>query len=59
MAEHGLAFSGDNELDGSLRNGNYLGILEFLSGYDTFLAEHIQKQEKKKGGTKLSIFNHV
>ena len=33
-----LAFCGKNELIGSPSNGNYLGILELLAEYDTFLA---------------------
>ena len=46
----GLAFRGDNELIGSSRNGNYLGILELLSNYDSFIAEHISKHANKGRG---------
>ena len=46
----GLAFRGKNELIGSSNNGNYLGILELLSEYDTFLAEHISKHANKGRG---------
>ena len=28
---------------GSLQNGNYLGLLELVSQFDTFLASHIAK----------------
>ena len=37
IAERGLAFRGDNELVGSPRNGNFLGILELIAQYATFL----------------------
>ena len=40
LCERGLSFRGDNELIGSAHNGNYLGILELLSNYDSFL-QHI------------------
>lgn len=46
----GLAFRGKNELIGSSSYGNYLGILELLSQYDTFLAEHICKHANKGRG---------
>lgn len=42
IAERGLAFRGDDELVGSPRNGNYLGILELIAQYDEFLAQHIE-----------------
>ena len=37
IAERGLAFRGNNELVGSSRNGNFLGILELIAQYATFL----------------------
>ena len=43
LCVRGLPFRGRNELIGSSNNGNYLGILELLSQYDTFLAEYISK----------------
>lgn len=46
----GLAFRGKSELIGSSKNGNYLGILELLSEYDTFLAAHIRKHANKGRG---------
>uniref|UniRef100_H2YLB1 HAT C-terminal dimerisation domain-containing protein n=1 Tax=Ciona savignyi TaxID=51511 RepID=H2YLB1_CIOSA len=48
LCVRGLAFRGNNELIGSSNNGNYLGILELLSEYDTFLAEHISKHANKE-----------
>ena len=47
LSSRGLAFRGSSELVGSPQNGNFLGILELLAEYDTFLAEHIQKRVNK------------
>lgn len=46
LAERGLAFREDDQVIGSKHNGNYLGILELLSEYDAFLAQHIQTRAK-------------
>ncbi|XP_065662638.1 uncharacterized protein LOC136085275 [Hydra vulgaris] len=48
--ERGLAFRGDNEIVGSPHNGNYLGILELPSEFDTFLAAHIKMHANKGRG---------
>ena len=37
----GRAFRGKNELIGSPSHGNYLGILDLLAEYDTFLIQNI------------------
>ena len=50
IAERGLAFRGDNELVGSPRNGNFLGILELISQYDDFLAQHIKTEANRGKG---------
>lgn len=50
IAERGLAFRGDNELVGSPRNGNFLGILELIAQYDDFLAQHIETQANRGKG---------
>jgi len=50
LAERSLAFRGSDQLIGSPSNGNYLGILELLSQYDTFLAEHIGRHANKGRG---------
>ena len=47
LLSRGLAFRGSSELVGSLQNDNFLGILELLAEYDTFLAEHVQKRVNK------------
>ena len=43
LAERGLSFRGSDERFGSSKNGNFLGIIELLSEYDTFLAAHVAK----------------
>jgi hypothetical protein len=45
-----LAVRGDNEDIGSAHNGNYLGILELLAKYDSFLQQHIQEHSKRGSG---------
>ena len=43
LTKRGLPFRGHDEIIGSPHNGNYLGILELLSEYDDFLAQHIRQ----------------
>ena len=38
-----LPFRGDNELLGSVHNGNYLELLEPIAEFDPFLKEHLEK----------------
>jgi len=38
------------EVIGSVHNGNYLGVMELLSKYDTFLAAHLYKHANKGSG---------
>lgn len=40
LCARGLAFRGRDEMIGSPTNGNYLGTVELLSRYNTFLTEH-------------------
>jgi hypothetical protein len=47
IAERGLALRGDNEMVGSQRNGNYLGIIELIEEYNTFLSAHIKLHASK------------
>lgn len=51
LGERGLAFRGNDELIGSPNNGNYLGILELISQFDPFLAEHIKTYGQKGRGS--------
>ncbi|XP_050530959.1 zinc finger MYM-type protein 1-like [Daktulosphaira vitifoliae] len=50
LASRGLAFRGSNQIFGSTQNGNYLGILELLSEYDSFLKDHIKTYGNKGHG---------
>ncbi|OXU25950.1 hypothetical protein TSAR_001728 [Trichomalopsis sarcophagae] len=42
LLSRGLPFRGDDERFGSLHNGNYMMVLELISEFDPFLAEHIR-----------------
>lgn len=59
LSERGLAFRGDVETIGSPNNGNYLGILELLSKFDPFLAEHMRTYGNKGRGTTSYLSNTV
>ena len=43
LAIRGLAFRGSEEKIDSQTNENFLGIIELISQYDPFLAEHLVK----------------
>ena len=43
LASRGLPFRGENQIIGSAKNSNYLGILELLSEFDPFLKEHLKQ----------------
>ncbi|KYN06054.1 Zinc finger MYM-type protein 1, partial [Cyphomyrmex costatus] len=43
LASRGLAFRGTDEKFGSLRNGNYMGVLELMARNDPFLQNHIDR----------------
>ena len=55
----GLAFGSKNELIGSPSNGNYLGIFEFLSEYDAFLAEHTGACKQWPWSSILFVINNL
>ena len=44
LATRNLAFRGSEKKIVSQTNGNYLGIIELISLYDPFLAEHFIKR---------------
>lgn len=50
LSSRGLALRGNDEIVGSVNNGNYLGCLELLAEYDPFLAEHLQQRANKGRG---------
>lgn len=51
LASRGLPFRGQEEIFGSSKNGNYMMLLEFLSEFDPFLAQHISKYGNSGSGT--------
>lgn len=51
ICQRGLACFGSDETFGSLQNGNFLGIIELLSSFDPFLAEHIKTNGNKGKGS--------
>ena len=42
LAERSLTFRGNDQVIRSPSNGNFLGTLELLSQFDTFLATHLE-----------------
>ena len=50
LATCGLAFRGSEEKIGSPINENVLGIIELISQYDPFLAEHLVKYGNLRSG---------
>lgn len=60
LAERGLSFRGHDEKFGSLANSNYMGVLELLARYNSFLASHIEKHGYPGQGKKnLPIFYNM
>lgn len=59
LSERGLSFRGSDETFGSPHNGNYLGILELLSQFDPFLAEHMKKYGNKGRGSTSYLSNTI
>lgn len=43
LGERGLALRGDSHLIGDRSNGNFLGILELISHYDSVLHKHLEE----------------
>lgn len=50
LCERGLPIRGDKEMISLVHNGNYLGVLELLSRYDSLLAAHLQRHSKQGNG---------
>ncbi|XP_025422923.1 zinc finger MYM-type protein 1-like [Sipha flava] len=51
LASRGLPFRGQEEIFGSPKNGNYMMLLELLSEFDPFLAQHISKYGHSGSGS--------
>lgn len=52
-----LLFDDDDEVLGSPHNGNFLAILELISQFNPFLAEHISGV--KKGSVVHPVFHYT
>lgn len=50
MAVRNLTFRGDDKIIGSEKNGNFLGIVELISKFNSFLQKHIEKHVNKESG---------
>lgn len=59
LASRGLYFRGHVEKFGSTQNGNYLMVLELISEFDPFLAEHIKKFGKLVETVETLIIYHL
>lgn len=59
LAERSLPFRGSDETVGSLKNGNYLVLLELLAKFDLFLSEHINTYGKRGKGHTSYMPNDV
>lgn len=54
LASRNLAFRGDNDELGDIHNGNFLGLLELISHYDSIMREHLEKvKEYRQKGERL------
>ena len=59
LAERGHPFRGHTEFFEQKYNGNYLGLLEVLSQFVPFLAEHIRRYGNKGRGQVLYISSTI
>lgn len=50
LGSRGLPFRGADQTMGSVRNGNFLGVLDLLSQFDPLLASHIERYGNKGRG---------
>lgn len=56
LASHGLSFRGHDEKS-TTNKGNFLGCLEYLAKFDTFLANHIVKYGNRGSGSVSYLSN--
>lgn len=59
ISERGLTFRGENQTFGSPSNGNYLGIMELIAEYDSFLSNHIKNNGNCGSGNQLLIIDDL
>ncbi|CAB3990491.1 Hypothetical predicted protein [Paramuricea clavata] len=53
LGERGLAFRGSDEVVGSAKNGNYLGVWELVAKFNPFLVQHIKLHANKGTGSHI------
>ncbi|VVC45365.1 Domain of unknown function DUF4371 [Cinara cedri] len=59
LTSRGLAIRGSKETLGSVNNGNYLGCLELIAKFDTFISQHLIKYENKGHGNVSYISSKI
>lgn len=59
LGSRGLPFRGSDQTFGSIRNGNFLGILDLLSKFDPLIAEHIARYGNKGRGNIISLSSYA
>ncbi|XP_004211956.1 uncharacterized protein LOC101240530 [Hydra vulgaris] len=59
LAERGLGFRETSDLLGVAANGNFLGILELLSYYDSVLKDHLNKMMKSQKLKRRQLANYL
>ena len=52
LSERGLSFRGSSERIGEANNGNFLGMVELLAKYDSFLNDHISNVRNAQNNNK-------
>ncbi|XP_065665622.1 uncharacterized protein LOC136087044 [Hydra vulgaris] len=48
LSERTMSLKGHDEMWGSPRNGNFMGLIELISDFDLFLREHLTKCQSEK-----------
>ena len=48
LAEHNLAFRGDNDTLYAPNNGNFLGLVEMVAKFDPVMKEHVRRIKSKE-----------
>ena len=59
LAERGLPFEGEDNILGSVHNGNFLGLMELVAQYDPFLADYLARHGNKGRGKPSYLSNTI
>lgn len=59
LGARGLAFRGKNQTIGSNQNGNFIGTLELLSEYDSFLSAHLSRYGNEGKGRASNLSANI